>query len=142
MKTQVIQKTVVFNPAGEILMLQRSKTDIRRPLEWDLPGGMHEEEEELIASVNREIVEETGLEVTGLKPVYTKTEVRAWKNDKGEHETNAVFIFYTAQVTSTDVKLSYEHNNFQWKPLEKALEQFEYYLHREVLQHIIDNHLA
>lgn len=141
MKTEVIQKAVIFNEDNEMLMLRRSKTDIRRPLQWDLPGGMYEVGEELFESVNREIAEETGLEVSSLMPVYTKTEVRIWKDNKGEQQTNAVFIFYTARTKSKLVKLSYEHDKFQWRPLEEAVKEFEYYLHKELLRHVIDNQL-
>jgi 8-oxo-dGTP pyrophosphatase MutT (NUDIX family) len=141
MKTQVIQKAVIFNDSGEILMLRRSKTDVRRPGEWDLPGGLYEDGEELFESVNREITEETGLSVTDLLPVYTKTEIRSWKDGKTEHQTNAVFIFYVAKAVSTNVKLSWEHDKLQWKPIEDAVKEFEYYLHKELLEHIIKNQL-
>ena len=63
MKTRIVQKAVVLNDAGEVLMLRRSKTDTRRPMQWDLPGGLREENEELLAGVEREITEETGLSV-------------------------------------------------------------------------------
>jgi len=37
--------------------------------------------------------------------------------------------------------LSYEHDKFQWRPLEEAVKEFEYYLHKELLRHVIDNQL-
>jgi len=141
MKTQVVQKAVVLNKMGEMLMLRRSKTDIRRPLQWDLPGGLCEDGEELIASVNREIIEETSLKVTELMPIYAKTEIRNWKDENGQHEMNVVFIFYVGKTSSNDVRLSYEHDKFQWKPIETAQDEFEYYLHREVLKHLKENKL-
>jgi 8-oxo-dGTP pyrophosphatase MutT (NUDIX family) len=141
MKTQVVQKAIILDEKGQMLMLRRGKTDERRPLQWDLPGGLHEENEELMESVRREITEETGLQVTGLEPIYSKTEVRTWKNHGKEYTQNAVFIFYKARAASTDVKISYEHDKFQWKPVVQALEEYEYKLHGELIKYALDNDL-
>ncbi len=142
MTSALIQKAVIFNLAGDVLMLRRSKTDIRRPLQWDLPGGLRESGEELIDSVKREILEETGLTVGDVVPVYASAEIRTWKNHNEEHEQNAVFLFYIAQTSKDEVTLSYEHDKMQWKSLAVALEEFEYELHKEVLKYILDNDLA
>jgi len=141
MKTRVVQKAVILSGSGKMLMVRRSNTDVRRPLQWDLPGGLLEENEELISSVAREIKEETGLAVKDLYPIYSKTEIRTWLDGKKEHNDNVVFIFYIAYSVSAEVKLSFEHDKFQWVTLEKAVSQFEYPLHKEVLQHILDNKL-
>ncbi len=141
MITEVVQKAIVFNKAGNILMLRRSKTDVRRPLQWDLPGGMLEKGEELLASIGREIKEETGVEASHLSPVYSKTEIRTWIDGKDEITNNVVFIFYTARTSSSEVSLSYEHDKFQWEILEKAVEQYKYPLHKEVLNYIISKKL-
>ncbi len=141
MKTRVVQKAVVLNDAGEVLMLRRGKTDTRRPMQWDLPGGLREENEELLAGVEREITEETGLSVTDLSPVYAKTEIRTWNDGKTDHTENVVFIFYTAKTASKNVKLSSEHDHFEWQPIKRAIVQFEYYLHKELIQYLLDNKL-
>lgn len=142
MRTNVVQKAVVFSEQGDVLMLRRSKTDIRRPLQWDLPGGLHEEGEELLASVMREIKEETGLRAYNPSPVYAITKVRKWKNKENDHMDNVVYIFYIAKTKSTDVELSHEHDKSRWMPITDALKEFEYELHSDLLQHIIDNNLA
>lgn len=142
MKTRVVQKAIVFNAQREMLMLRRTKGDTRRPGQWDLPGGLHEGDEELVAGIAREITEETGLSPSGLYPVYAKTEVRRWRDGKRIHTENVVFIFYTAEVESTAVELSSEHDEYQWGRIEDALEEFEYYLHKEAFQHILRNRLT
>jgi len=141
MKTDVIQKAVILNNKGEILMVRRSKADVRRPLQWDLPGGYLEEGEEFIASIRREIAEETALEVTDVELAYAKTEIRKWKDHEGPHVRNVIFLSYLAKAGAGDVTLSSEHDMFQWKPLAEAIEQYEYPTHRELLKHILDNQL-
>jgi len=142
MKTRIVQKAVILHSDGDMLMLRRSKTDARRPLQWDLPGGIREKGEELLASVTREISEETGLEVSDLEPVYSKTEVRTWNDGKREHTNNVVFIFYTAHAKVKDVKLSFEHDQFEWQPMQRAVTKFEYPTQKQLLQHLLDNKLA
>ena len=141
MKTRIVQKAIVVNPMGEMLMLRRSATDERRPLDWDLPGGLFEKGEELRQSIEREIDEETGLSVTDVLPIYSKTEIRNFKKAGREYTENVLFIFYSAKAQSTDVKLSFEHDKFQWKAITEAVKEFEYYLHKDTLNHIIKNEL-
>ncbi len=137
--TDIIEKAIILKGEGKMLLLRRSKTDTRRPLQWDLPGGLCEEGETLEEGVLREIVEETGLKVTGLRPIYTKSEIREWKTNK----KNAVFIFYKAYVVSDkEVVVSDEHDEFRWLSLKDALELLDYYLHKDLLNYILDNKLA
>src|SRR5688572_23282078 len=97
MKTRIVQKAVVVNDDNKILILRRSKTDTRRPLQWDPPGGLCEESEQLKDSINREVLEETGLRVTRLKLSYAITDVRIWIDEKKlGHTENVIFMYYTA----------------------------------------------
>lgn len=142
MNTRVVQKAVITNPHGQVLLIRRSKTDVRRPLDWDLPGGLREEGEELIPSVVREITEETGLEVEAVEPVYAKTEVRSWRpRNKEEVTENVVFIFYCAKAKSQVITLSYEHDEYVWLSLKEAIEQMQYYLQKELLEYIQEHKL-
>lgn len=141
MKTRVVQKAIVFNKRRELLMLRRTKSDTRRPGQWDLPGGWYEDDEELRASVEREIKEETGLSVSGLHPVYAKTEVRHWNDGERQRTENVVFIFYVAEAKSAAIELSSEHEEYRWGRIEDALREFEYDLHKEAFRHIIQNEL-
>jgi 8-oxo-dGTP pyrophosphatase MutT (NUDIX family) len=137
METRVVQKAVILNK-GQVLILRRSKTDVRRPLQWDLPGGLVDEGEELFASIKREIMEETGLKVDKLNPFFSKTDVREWIDDQGSHTINVVFMFYFCKTNKTEVKISHEHDKHQWVDLDKVIDEFEYPLHKEALKHLID----
>jgi len=56
-------RVVIENPAGEILMQKRADFGV-----WGLPGGNAEEGEGLEQAIIREVLEETGLRVSGLEP--------------------------------------------------------------------------
>ncbi len=106
-KIGVSQKAIIFRKDGRFLTIRRSKTAPSRPLHWDLPGGDLEFGEDAKEGVIREIKEETGLEVKDLMVM----DAISGFNDKNEFW---VTICYTAQPTTSEVKLSYEHDDFQW----------------------------
>lgn len=136
MKTHIVQKAVIINEKGQILIVRRSGTDTRRPLQWDLPGGQLEEDEELMAGVEREIFEETALEVSGTHLVFSKTEYRTWK---GGNEASVVFLLYASHYENGKVVLSSEHDMCEWKTIEEALPMFEYPLHIEYLKYLLEH---
>lgn len=141
MKTDIIQKTILLNPDGKMLLLRRSETDNRRPLQWDFPGGVLDEGETLEQGTLREIAEESGLVVESPKIIFAKAEVSRWSNEGQEREANVVRIYYTAKCESDEVKLSYEHSEFVWVDMNQAMEMLEYPRHKEVIAYILDNKL-
>lgn len=141
MKTEVVQKAIVLSQERKMLLLRRSETDVRRPLQWDLPGGLLEDDEQLEDGVKREINEESGLTVDVAGIIYTKTEVAKWIENNVARSCNTVRIYYLARATSDQVELSFEHSEFCWVSLEEAFKLLEYPRHKVVLQHILDNSL-
>lgn len=99
-------KAVLFD-GEKILTIRRTKTAPSRPLHWDLPGGDLEYGEDLTAGIFREIKEETGLKVSGLKIL----DAISGPNSNGEFW---VTICYTAKVKTTKVSLSFEHDDYKW----------------------------
>ncbi len=132
MKTEIVQKALVINSKQEVLILRRSASDNRRPLQWDLPGGHLDDGEALDKGVLREVLEETGLNVPDAALVFSKTEYRVWDGGEG----SLLFMFFVAYSQNDTVTLSEEHVEFEWVSLDKAIEKFEYPLHREFLEYI------
>lgn len=134
-KSHVVAKAVLRNPDGDILLIRRSKSDPRRPLEWDFPGGFVEDDEDFVSAVAREIKEETGLIVRpqDLHLTHTTTRMR----DVG----NVCWLFFIGQTSETSIKLSFEHDKYQWIPLDKAIELITYDIQLDVLKHIYEHQL-
>ncbi|MDO8536998.1 MAG: NUDIX hydrolase [bacterium] len=103
----VSQKAVLFDSGGKLLALQRSNTHPYKPLTWDLPGGDLSFGEDPLAGIVREVNEETGLNVRGLKPFDVEAQVTP-NNDFW------ITIAYRTQNFDGDIKLSYEHSDFKW----------------------------
>lgn len=129
---RVVAKAIVTD-GSEILLLRRSDTDTRRPLQWDIPGGAVEENENYSNAVSREIAEETGLDIPSdsLDIIFAKTEER----EKGA----MIFLFYAGETESRDVKLSFEHDSYKWASINEAKDLIEYPLHKELLEFIAHN---
>jgi 8-oxo-dGTP diphosphatase len=125
------QKTFVFNPEGKFLALFRTASAPSRPLKWDLPGGAYEIGENPKESAEREIREETGLEVRDLRPltlVGVHNEIREYW----------VRVAYTAQTDQTEVKLSFEHQDYRWVTKDEFLALDSSDLWRKVAREYLD----
>ncbi|MBI2574055.1 MAG: NUDIX hydrolase [Candidatus Wildermuthbacteria bacterium] len=114
-KIGVSQKVVILNGEGKLLTIRRSDTAPVRPLHWDLPGGDLDFGEDPIQGIIREITEETGLAVEHPEPF----DVEAHVNSDGDFW---VTIAYKVRCGIEDVKLSYEHDEFQWVAPEEFLQ--------------------
>ncbi len=134
-KTKVVAKSVLLSSDNKLLIVRRSKTDSRRPLEWDLPGGEVDDGEDFAAAASREIKEETGLSVEpgSLQLVYTRTNM--WQ------DLNVCRLFFVGRSSETEVNLSNEHDQSQWLSIEDAIASIKYEVHEEVLCYIRDNNL-
>ncbi len=134
METIIVTKAVLKNSMGEILIMRRSKTAPRRPLQWDLPGGGVEPNDENFAkAVSREVLEETGIAVDhrDLRLVHTHVAI--------VDGTNVIWLHFAASVAKPEVILSFEHSEYQWLPLEKAIKEFENPVQKNLLNHLYDN---
>jgi ADP-ribose pyrophosphatase YjhB (NUDIX family) len=101
-----LAKVFLEDAKGNILLIRRSKTAPRRPLQWDLPGGFVDDGERVMETCLRELKEETGVEVISAKEVTAVTRER-------EDRTFTIH-FYLAQIDDPKVVLSYEHDKYMW----------------------------
>ncbi len=113
---RVAQKVIVLNNEGKLLGLRRSAGDSHRPLSWDLPGGEIEEGENLQESAQREVREETGVDITAQKFVHADARI----NTSGEYW---VVLFVVAKALPGDVRLSDEHDQYRWFTPEEFLDE-------------------
>lgn len=137
LKTTIVQKCLLRGQDRKVLLLKRSETDNRRPLEWDLPGGQLEHGEDFLSGIRREVLEETGLAIKTTTLVWSTTKHRRWTNG----EANVVFLYYLGDTDDSIVHLSFEHSEFKWCELAEAQSLIEYDLQREFLGYVSDNQL-
>jgi 8-oxo-dGTP diphosphatase len=110
-----LQKAIVFHPKEDkLLILRRSSDSFTRPNEWDFPGGNVLFGEMAEESLRKEIREESGLEVTEIKPLSVITQMR--------EEIYALFINYSCKASTDTVILSHEHSEYRWVTKEELME--------------------
>ncbi|MEO5627794.1 MAG: NUDIX hydrolase [Candidatus Saccharimonadales bacterium] len=136
MNTKVIAKAIVFRADGKFLALRRSKTDIRRPLKWDFPGGMVDPGETFVEALIREIKEEAGLDVL-------KSDAQIISAKQGlRNDENIVWLFFVASIKNRpEVTLSHEHDKAEWMELTEGIKAYDYLIQKELLELVHEHQL-
>lgn len=137
MSTTVVAKLVVVGPDDRLLLLRRTKSDIRRPLQWDIPGGHTDGQEFGNEAAAREAQEESGLNIDprSLQLVYSDCAYVV------EKKLNVVWLFFVGRTNETDVILSAEHDEYRWVTLDGALELVEYDRQKKMFEYLQEHHL-
>jgi 8-oxo-dGTP diphosphatase len=118
-----VAKALLLNAKNEalVLTLGEHKQRPEKSFKPDLPGGLVDPGETEHEAVTREVIEETGISVRqeDLVMAYSRTE---FFNDENKSVTKHLFI---GKVPSeVEVKLSWEHSDYGWIPLD-ALQSTE-----------------
>jgi 8-oxo-dGTP pyrophosphatase MutT (NUDIX family) len=109
---RVAAKALIVNDEGKVLILREADTyeEGTKIGKYGLPGGRINPDEKFFDGLTREVQEETGLEVTPIKPLY----VGEWFPVIKGVQNHITAIFYACQATTADVKLSEEHDHYEW----------------------------
>lgn len=136
MKTKVVAKSLLFHD-DKILLVRRSATAPHRKLEWDLPGGMVDDGEDVNKGVVREIAEETGIKVDPQKTYLAY----AWTS-VFDDKLNIVRLFYAVRTDNSNVTLSFEHSEYKWVTLDEAITMEDgYKLQQDVFRYLRDRNV-
>jgi bis(5'-nucleosidyl)-tetraphosphatase len=103
-----VDKTVKY------LLLHNSKGH------WDFPKGRIEEGEERLTAALRELKEEAGI-MANIDAGFEASLSYYFTDEDGEKAFKTVH-FFLGETKSTNVTLSFEHNDFSWLTAASALE--------------------
>ncbi len=134
-QTHAVAKILLVNPAGEVLILRRSETAPRRPLEADIPGGWVDEGEDFVAAAVRETKEETGIQLApaDLQLAYTHTAMH--------DDISTSWLFFIGHTQQAEVVTSSEHDKADWVTLDAAIASITYEVQHDFLAYVRDNNL-
>lgn len=135
MEKVVVAKAILFDKQGRVLLIRRSQTAPRRPLEWDFPGGFVDDDDESYQyACLREITEETGLKIRDnhLKLAYTESASGKF----GDKEKDVSWLYFEGRVQTADVYLSFEHDDSTWAGLDEALRLITYDTQLRALRYV------
>lgn len=99
---------------------------------WDFPKGHIEKGEGPAEAAKREIREETGIEDIEFMPGFEETNKYFYRRE-GKNFFKTV-VFFLAETKIKEVKISWEHEGFQWLPYKDALEQITFKNAKKILQ--------
>lgn len=103
---RITVKAVVIDGDRLLLLRRGFRSGKAKQGLWELPGGGVEKGESPDFSLRREVKEETGLELSDLKPALI------WNRSREEGEI--IGITYLVRAEGREVKLSEEHIEYAW----------------------------
>ncbi len=126
---QVGVKALIKNERDEYLFIRRDPVKYpETDAHWDIPGGRIDPSEKLTEALAREILEETGLILTGTPKLLVAQDIMVLSKD-----LHVVRLTYAA-MASGQINLSDEHLESMWMTREAALkDNLDRYV-REVLE--------
>jgi 8-oxo-dGTP pyrophosphatase MutT (NUDIX family) len=98
---------------------------------WDFVKGNVEPGELAEETAKREAREEAGIDIKILPGFREKIEYFYKREGKTIHKE---VVFFLAEASTKDVKLSFEHKEFKWLPFDRALRQLTHDNAKEVLR--------
>lgn len=119
-KIVMVNRCFIFDDDGNLLLVKRSSNDRHYPGFWEVPGGKIDEGQDLESSLEREVMEETGLEVE-LASELVSADSSVVTSGPYNGMTYVVMMCI-GKVQGGTLQLSDEHEDCKWVSQEEAYE--------------------
>lgn len=111
----LVNRCMVYNDKGEILLIRRSEKDRNYPGLWEFPGGKLEEGQDVSHALEKEVLEETGLFVLPTSRVaYVESEPARF------YEGIFIALIGIGKLIGGKLQLSEEHDAYKWVKPDEA----------------------
>ena len=119
---------LVHNENGQILLARHPERG------WEIPGGYVNTGEDLITALQREIKEETGIEISvgQLAGIHQNVQV-----ESNEIPTKVIFDFLASMQAGT-LQTSHEHLNVTWVSRDKVLAMITHPVYHDRMKHLLN----
>jgi 8-oxo-dGTP diphosphatase len=110
-------KALIFNKEGKLLLLKVNPEELKgfkgEPY-WDIPGGRVQKEDGIEGTLRREVIEETGLEISEIEPLtMVLSNIRIPQGPEDDVGL-ILYVFKCLVEKADDIKLSNEHTEYGW----------------------------
>jgi len=123
--TESVAKVLIINEKREALILTVGEYKERpdKSFKPDLPGGLVDPGETELIAVQREAVEESGIDIgfDSLHLAYAKTEFYPSENKSVSKFLYLAYLDYTPEVV-----ISWEHASYEWVSLQDITQNVEF----------------
>lgn len=108
----LVNRCFVKRKDGKLLIIRRSKNDTHNPGLWEVPGGKLDIGQDLTHSIEREVLEETGLLA---EPTHGLAFVESRVLGEGKYlGLPYIGIFNITRLVGGKILLSSEHSAYKW----------------------------
>jgi 8-oxo-dGTP pyrophosphatase MutT (NUDIX family) len=120
---------------------------LKYPSYWGFAKGLIEKDENIEQTMRREVEEETGLKDVELLPGFSYIQEWFYRFEGKLVKKKAVFLLAKVDKKVRDtIKLSYEHEAFEWNSFEEAIKKMKIKNNRGMLtsayNFIKENHIS
>ena len=133
MPVEVSAGAIVFKKNNQIeylLLYRRANPPFKES--WDFPRGNIEKDESEIQAVTREIKEETGISYLRFIKGFRES-IEFFYRREGRLIRKTI-VYYLAETNSKEVRLSEEHKDYAWLPIDDALARLRHKSGKEILE--------
>ncbi len=115
---RIVIVAVARNARGEYLICKMPDDRGDFPGQWGLPGGEMADGERMDEALRRVMLEDAGLEVTDIVPLFFTDDLREKAGGDGQRRSYVIQLFFECWVPNERVKLSPRLEDHAWASAE------------------------